>query len=287
MHGGRQNTLYAVSLAGDAPSLVVKVSPGPSRPRLAVEAAVDRLLPPEVPTARPYHFLPDEAGGRACLVMRHVAGDRLDVVLPAATASDAAELGARVGRILAGVHRIHFETTGVLDASLTVVEPFDVRSAGLIAFARDVLVRGPGGERLGRALAERFLGWLETGAGPLDRYEAAPCLAHCDFGGSNILVRRGARGWEVAAIIDWEFACSGTPFVDVGNLLRPPTGLLPGFVEAFVEGYRAGGGTLPGDWKRQSELTDLFAWLEFLSRADCPPQVADSARTIILRTMAA
>jgi aminoglycoside phosphotransferase (APT) family kinase protein len=287
LHGGRHNTLYAVSLADEPRELVVKIWSDSSNARPGIEAALERVLPPEVPTARPYHFLPDGADGRPCLVMSRVQGERLETVLRDAAARDVEQLGDRIGRALATIHRVTFEATGVLDSSLTVVEAFDVGSAGLIAFARDVLLRGPGGDRLGSALAARFLGWLETEALPLDRQRGVPSLTHCDFGGSNILVRRGASGWEVAAIIDWEFACSGTPFVDVGNLLRPPTGLLSGFVAAFVAGYREGGGSLPPDWKRLSALTDLFAWVEFLSRPECPREVVQSARASILGTMGA
>jgi aminoglycoside phosphotransferase (APT) family kinase protein len=286
LHGGRHNTLYAVSLADERRDLVLKVWSDSSRARPGIEAALEKVLSADVPTARPHHFLPDGAAGRPCLVMSRVEGERLETALGGAAARDVEHLGDGIGRVLAAIHRMTFAATGMLDsATLTVVERFDTGSAGLIAFARDILLRGPGGERLGSALTERFLGWLETGALPLDRHDNVPCLTHCDFGGSNILVRRGAAGWEVAAIIDWEFACSGTPFFDVGNLLRPPVGLLPGFVAGFVEGYRAGGGSLPPDWKRLSELSDLFAWIEFLSRVECPRQVVDSARASILRTM--
>jgi hypothetical protein len=58
---------------------------------------------------------------------------------------------------------------------------------------------------------------------------------------------------HIAAVVDWEFAfSSGSPFIDLGNLLRPPLGDLPGFEEAVADGYRAAGRVLPDDWRRRS-----------------------------------
>jgi aminoglycoside/choline kinase family phosphotransferase len=50
-------------------------------------------------------------------------------------------------------------------------------------------------------------------------------LVHADFNPKNILV----RGASVAAVLDWEFAFSGTPLFDVGNMLR--------FAERYPPGY--------------------------------------------------
>jgi aminoglycoside phosphotransferase (APT) family kinase protein len=47
-----------------------------------------------------------------------------------------------------------------------------------------------------------------------------PCLVHNDFGNRNILVRQENGKWGVAAILDWEFAFSGSPLLDVGHFLR-------------------------------------------------------------------
>jgi len=36
----------------------------------------------------------------------------------------------------------------------------------------------------------------------------------------NLLVRRSACGWSVAAVLDWEFAAVVGPWMDLGNMLR-------------------------------------------------------------------
>jgi hypothetical protein len=86
-------------------------------------------------------------------------------------------------------------------------------------------------------------------------------------------------------VLDFEFAFAGTPYVDFGNLLRPPFGLEPGLREALAAGYKKAGGQLPDNWYHLSLLTDLFAWLEFLSRDEVPEPVLDSVRIVVSETI--
>lgn len=114
---------------------------------------------------------------------------------------------------------------------------------------------------------------------------AAPCLVHGDFGGSNLLVRQEAGHWAVAAVLDWEFAFAGVPFVDFGNLLRPPLGDRPGFAAAVAAGYRLAGGDLPEDWRHRSRVIDLFAWLQFLARPDASDALITDACQMVAATI--
>jgi aminoglycoside phosphotransferase (APT) family kinase protein len=87
-----------------------------------------------------------------------------------------------------------------------------------------------------------------------------------DFGGSNILINIDERGAHVTAVIDWEFALSGSPMLDLGNLLRPPLGKLPGFEDSVARGYRSAGAVLPDDWHRLTLYHGLADWASFLGR---------------------
>jgi aminoglycoside phosphotransferase (APT) family kinase protein len=75
-------------------------------------------------------------------------------------------------------------------------------------------------------------------------------LVHADFNPKNLLAARRGGRWQVTAVLDWEFAFSSSPLFDIGNMLRDRRPA--GFVEAFVDGFRDGGGTLPEDWRRLS-----------------------------------
>ncbi|MBV9582506.1 MAG: phosphotransferase, partial [Chloroflexi bacterium] len=112
-----------------------------------------------------------------------------------------------------------------------------------------------------------------------------PSLTHADFGGSNILVRVDEYGTRVSAVIDWEFAFSGSPMIDLGNLLRPPLGELPGFEHSVADGYRAAGAALPDDWRRLTLYNGLADWASFLGRSRINDALIADARKMIARTL--
>jgi len=92
----------------------------------------------------------------------------------------------------------------------------------------------------------------------------------------------GAAGMVVDAtlkILDWEFACAGTPYLDLGHLLRAPLlGDMSEFEARVAAGYRDAGGELPQNWAHVAQLTDLFAWLSFLERPTLGRDAAAEAR---------
>ena len=77
---------------------------------------------------------------------------------------------------------------------------------------------------------------------------------------------------------DWEFAYSGSPLADLGNVLR--------FGEtAFTNGVLAGFGPLPACWRETARALDLFSVAEFLTRAPREP-IAGDIRAAIRRMVA-
>ncbi len=104
-------------------------------------------------------------------------------------------------------------------------------------------------------------------------------LVHGDFGKSNIIVRRDPEGvWRVSAIIDWELAGEGSPFIDIGHFLRYERLAKPLLEPHFSEGYRNAGGLLPPDWRRRACLADLERLHADLAKPDLP----DDVRTELL-----
>jgi len=106
-----------------------------------------------------------------------------------------------------------------------------------------------------------------------------PRLVHGDFNPTNILVHKGA----VTGILDWEFSHAGSPYMDIGNLLRHMDPMYHGEIEA---GLVAGGLNVPPDWRRKAELMDLNSHLEFLTtqRSDAFKQkCADWIRDFVER----
>ncbi len=243
----------------DQPCLLRLVVHNPAAARK--EYALNRLVCSHVPVPRFLYYADDNPiTGDPYSLMEWIEGFRLEVVAPTLPADKMVALGHSVGATLAGIHSITFPQAGFLDADLKIATPISVGKEGLVGFLRQCLLEGPGGTRLGANLMQAVLAFAESKGSLLDAWTGAPSLTHGDFGGSNIQVGEQADSWEVAAVLDWEFAFSGSPFFDFGNLLRAPLGDLPDFARAVETGYRSAGGILPADWRQMGRLADLTAW---------------------------
>jgi len=100
---------------------------------------------------------------------------------------------------------------------------------------------------------------IVTQLAPLYReLETHACLVHGDFNPGNILINNNT----VSAILDWEYCHSGTPYMDLGNLLRHTP---PGYHRDIELAISAGKNGLIEDWVRRSKMVDLTSHLEFLT----------------------
>ena len=144
--------------------------------------------------------------------------------------------------------------------------PLRTSPASLPEFVERCLRAGSAASALSPAEMDRVRA-LAAAADPLARrVAAARQLVHSDYNGKNLLVlARGGR-WSVSAVLDWEFAFSGSPLTDIGNMLRFREDYPPGFDGAFIAGYTGAGGRLPPDWREISEALDLYALADFLTR---------------------
>jgi aminoglycoside phosphotransferase (APT) family kinase protein len=252
----------------------------------AKEWSINGLVHHCVPSPKFLYFASDNAvTGHPYILMEWIDGVRMESVLLDLQGHDVEALGHSVGSALAAIHSYRFEKAGFIDAQLKVIDPIDLGAAGLISYASQCLIDGIGKERLGMALTNRLLDFLKSESQLLDEWHGQPCLSHSDFGGSNILVSKDAGSWKVAAVLDWEFAFSGTPFVDFGNLLRAPHGTVPNFQDSVLKGYKGAGGQVPEKWLQMSRLTDLFAWMDFVTRDAPGESLINDARQIICQTI--
>jgi aminoglycoside phosphotransferase (APT) family kinase protein len=99
-------------------------------------------------------------------------------------------------------------------------------------------------------------------------------LVHGDFCKRNVLVREMNGRWAVVAVLDWEFAVSGTPLGDLANFLRYEPPSRPRAEPSFSNGYLRAGGCLPEDWRRLARLVDLVALCEALTRDSLSGEIA-------------
>jgi thiamine kinase-like enzyme len=112
-------------------------------------------------------------------------------------------------------------------------------------------------------------------------------LCHSDFNQKNILIRRNADGrHELAAVLDWEFAFSGSGVIDIGNLLRFEHESPAVESSRFADAYRAAGGHLDKAWREQALFADLLAQCAFLIHSEELPNTFRTAIGVIDRTLA-
>lgn len=232
----------------------------------AVESALAvRLADSAVPVPRP--VFADPAGallGDPLLVSAFAAGTPGDRVIGYGTAQDAAGIGAAMGETLAAIGSVRFAAPGFFGPDLTVTG--GPVATGLAEFVAGQLPDSnaaaaftPAELDALRALAERSAPLVET-----VRTEAR--LVHCDYNPKNVLAVRDGAGWRIGAVLDWEFALSGSPMFDLGNALRFAADRPAGYADRFVAAFRDAGGLLPADWRAVAEAVDLFALVQFLSR---------------------
>ncbi len=207
---------------------------------------------------------------RPAMVIEYVNGVVLSGVLAQGDLgrSEAAELGAEVGRVVAGVAAVEFDRRGFfLDGDLTVKEE-QPWSQQLVEFAESCMAVAPE-SRLDRVTGRAWVRLCEASASALESVDGHTRLVHADINPKNILVSRAGRGWRVDALLDWEFSYSGCPYGDAANMARfgadYPEGFLDGFRVGFAEHQPA---DLPLDesWAYVGRVLDMFALSDLVTR---------------------
>jgi aminoglycoside phosphotransferase (APT) family kinase protein len=87
------------------------------------------------------------------------------------------------------------------------------------------------------------------------------------------------------AVLDWEFAFSGPPLVDVGIFLRAGEALRAEFRDVFAAGYQAAGGDLPSEWLRLSRLIDVVSQATFLDDPLHRPRLVSETTKVVEETV--
>ena len=241
-------------------------TPEAARRTCAVEAALAaRLAGTAVPVPEVIAADPEgTAAGEPLLLARHVPG----VLVSDAVQSDrsaAPDIAAAAGRALAAVGSVTFERAGFFTGA-DLAPSTEGQPESLPEFVEACLRAGRAASAFSPAELDQLRG-LAAAAGPLAAAAgSARQLVHSDYNGKNLLAVQRDGLWSISAVLDWEFAFSGSPLADVGNMLRFRAQHPPGFEDGVIAGYQAAGGRLPAGWREISETLDLYALAGFLTR---------------------
>jgi aminoglycoside phosphotransferase (APT) family kinase protein len=245
---------------------------GPDAPDIdaAVLELVRGLLPVprvlEVRRGEPGHDLP------GLLVTSFVPGERLDLLLPRVDAAGRRSVGEQLGVLLGRLAHMVMPRAGAFTDPTLTIGPFPEEAADLPAWV------GAHEQRLGWAPEDRDgLAAVADHAQDLLDTDRRYCLVHSDLNPKNILVDPDTLA--VTALVDWEFAHAGSPWSDLGNLLRNDRD--PDFAGAVLAAYRGFLPEAPDDLLDRARAADLFALVDLAARRGENP-VADAAHDRLL-----
>lgn len=250
--------------------------------RMSCELAVLARLPSSVPAPQVYHRGEWSRGTYALL--EFIPGERLDLVIDSLRPGEVETIVVELGRHLSVFHEISFGSSGFLNSRGEVAEPAEVGTMFtdyILASLSEEIVQ----TRLGPDLTRQCRTWVEDHRSLVIDIAPQRRLTHCDFNTKNILVREETSGWTIAAILDWEWAFSGSPLADLANFLRFEEEVNLPLAQWLTEGYGLDSPVFIDGWRQAAALLDLASMCNFLTRPTDYPRTIATARGVIEKTL--
>ena len=218
--------------------------------------------------------------------MTYVEGQPLAKIEDSLSRPGCRQICEQLALVAAQIHKIRFAQCGLLGPGPKITQPFASYATGTLGFLQSCLDNPHLQRRVGVDRWKRLRHCL-THRSDLHQPSWSHQLCHSDFNQKNLLVERNPNGrYQVAAVLDWEFAFSGSGVIDIGNLLRFEHES-PAVESAwFRDVYRAAGGHLDKAWRGQSFFADLLAQCAFLINTEELPNTFRTAIGVIDRTLA-
>ncbi len=215
------------------------------------------LIGSSLPVPRVIHAEPEDLDGLPpFLVMEYVDAVSFHDLKRSGDRDAIGKAAFSIGETLAQIGRFTFPESGWLAPGPTVSKPIMEGVDPMPRFVDQCLESDNLQGRMPSELREHISAFAWANAADFAEMESQRCLVHGDFGKRNVLVRGGHHGWSVAAVIDWEFAISGSPLADLGHFLRYERASRPVAEPQFSQGYVHGGGILPPRWRQRARALD-------------------------------
>lgn len=265
--GGYGGETYAVSAAGQEAVIRLYVR-APNR--VGVDMSLLRLVSGLLPVPKVLDVkLQGSVEEPAYLLTERLSGMNLETYLATATEEQRRRIGEQLGELLARLSGMPFLLGGEFVDGELIPQEFEL--GGLVDFfyAHSTALDPVRGAKLTVLLAE-----IDERAEPPERF----CLVHSDFNPKNLLVDPETA--TITGLVDWEFAHSGSPYTDLGNLLRFCADPVLGGAVLDVVRRRAPG--LAEPLQTRAREADLWALIELASRAAQNP-VAAAARELLVK----
>lgn len=217
-------------------------------------------------------------------ILAFVEGCTLQQVKRTGSAQEVQQAAYAVGQALAALGAFTFPRSGWIGPGASVTKPLLEGPDPYPRFVDLCLESENLRLHMDRALIEKVHAMAWRHAEAFRALGAESRLVHGDLGKRNVLMKKTAERWTVAAVIDWEFAVAGSPLIDVGHFLRYERTARPRLEPAFSQGFVDGGGRLPEHWRPLARALDAMALCESLTHPDLPPPFASEIVELIRAT---
>ena len=219
------------------------------------------------------------------LLMQYVEGISFRDLKRSGDQNEIAQAAFAIGETLAAIGSIGFARGGWLAPGPTVAAPLLEGSDPTPRFV-DLCLASPNLQRrMTVDLRSRVSALVWSRAREFAELDSQAQLVHGDFGKRNLLVKYDSGRWSVAAVLDWEFAVSGSPLIDIGHFLRYERDSRPCAEPHFSHGYTQAGGLLPHGWRGLARVVDVIALCESLTHDDLPEAVVTELLELIRATV--
>ena len=252
-----------------------------------IERTILNLLKDKVPVPQVLYFDSSCAAfNYPFLILSWVHGVQLSEVIARRNKEEISSVAGAVGASLAQIHKFKFPDSGFFDDKLNIKEHVKLNAEKFLKYTKESLVNGYTGKHLGFQICAKVLRFSQEHAYLIDNLGEQNSLVHSDFNPLNILVKEKTSGISISAILYWEYAFSGSPLMDIGNMLRYEnlTGLV--LLHPFISGYQDNGGCLPDKWLQKAKLLDLIALVQLLNKKECGAVRVRDIKRLILNMLA-
>ncbi|MEG9298700.1 phosphotransferase [Mangrovibacillus sp. Mu-81] len=280
LSGGLNNSNIKVTTSSNE-DFVLRLY-GSNNKSMKVECEIVKLLKGRVPVAEiVYSDSSCSVFQSPFLLMKLVRGEQLSEMIYRENAHEIRSAAAAAGAALAEIHKMKFPASGFFDDQLNIREYVEISASSFMAIMEEIYRRGYVSKHLGEKVCGNVLKFSQEHACILDGPEEQNFLVHSDFNPLNILVEEKDGSIKISAILDWEYAFSGPPLMDIGNMLRYE-GIDTSMLMPFILSYQENGGNLPDKWLQKAKLLDLIALFDLVDHEECGEvKVADIKRLIL------
>ena len=285
LSGGLINSNYKLQLDSFSDPVVLRIyerNPESCAKELALLTLVRETVPvPEVLYGSP-------SVDRPFLILSYVEGVTFQELKRTGNRKATEQASYSIGRTLAAIGKYNFNAPGVIGPGLNVSERYLDGPDEVPKLVERWLCSNVLQQRLSRDLQDRLHKFIWEWAPRLNALSEERALVHGDFSSRNLLVcESSAEQWVVSGVVDWEFALSGSPLMDVGHFLRYETRRAPLREPHFSRGYTDGGGVLPEDWETIARVLDLTALVDLLTWQDLPADIVSEVPELVHATLRA